>query len=45
MDFLISIWEFFQNNILTKPEYFFGFIVLIGNLILKRPIFDAIAEY
>ncbi|CUP25367.1 MAG: PTS ascorbate transporter subunit IIC [Clostridium baratii] len=45
MDFLISIWEFFQNNILTKPAFFIGFIVLIGYLLLKRPIYDAIAGF
>lgn len=45
MDFLVSIWGFFQNNILTKPAFFIGFIVLVGYLLLKRPIYDAIAGF
>ncbi|MDQ0150824.1 PTS ascorbate transporter subunit IIC [Eubacterium multiforme] len=45
MNFLISIWEFFQDNILTKPAFFIGFIVLIGYLLLKRPVYDAIAGF
>ena len=45
MDFIIYIWEFFQNNILTKPAFFIGFIVLIGYLLLKRPFYDALAGF
>lgn len=45
MEFILCIWAFFQNNILTKPAFFVGFIVLIGYLLLKRPIYDAIAGF
>ena len=34
MDFLLTIWNFFQNNILTQPAYFVGLMVLIGSLLL-----------
>jgi len=45
MDILINIWKFFQINILTNPAFFIGFIVLIGYLLLKRPIYEAIAGF
>lgn len=45
MDFLVSIWKFFQVNILTNPAFFVGFIVLIGYLLLKRPVYDAFAGF
>lgn len=45
MDFIISIWQFFQVNILTQPAFFVGFIVLIGYLLLKRPVYDAFAGF
>lgn len=45
MDFLINIWKFFQTNILTQPAFFIGFIVLIGYLLLKKPIYEAFAGF
>lgn len=45
MDFFMDIWSFFQINILTKPAFFIGFIVLIGYLLLKRPIYEAFAGF
>ena len=27
MEILLAVWEFFQNNILTKPQFFIGFII------------------
>ncbi|MPQ44259.1 PTS ascorbate transporter subunit IIC [Clostridium tarantellae] len=45
LSILMCIWEFFQNNILTQPAFFIGFIVLIGYILLKRPIYDAIAGF
>lgn len=45
MEILLSIWKFFQVNILTNPAFFIGFIVLIGYLLLKRPIYEAIAGF
>lgn len=43
--FLMDIWEFFANNILTKPEILIGVIVLIGYILLKRPIYECIAGF
>lgn len=45
MNILLGIWNFFQTNILTNPAFFIGFIVLIGYLLLKRPIYEAIAGF
>ncbi|MBW6410242.1 PTS ascorbate transporter subunit IIC [Clostridium weizhouense] len=45
MDFLLAIWKFFQVNILTNPAFFIGFIVLIGYLLLRRPIYEAAAGF
>lgn len=45
MDFLMPIWEFFQNNILTRPQFFIGFIVFIGYLLLRKPIYEAVAGF
>lgn len=45
MDFFIKIWEFFQVNILTQPAFFIGFIVLLGYLLLRRPIYEAFAGF
>ncbi len=43
MDSIISIWTFFQQNILIKPAFFIGFIVLIGYILLKKPLHEAFA--
>ncbi|MDZ5000497.1 PTS ascorbate transporter subunit IIC, partial [Clostridium perfringens] len=45
MEFIVSIWQFFQVNILTQPAFFVGFIVLIGYLLLKRPLYEAFAGF
>jgi len=45
MDFLLSIWTFFQSNILTQPAYFVGLMVLIGSLLLRKPIYEAYAAF
>ena len=45
MEFLLDIWGFFQNNILTKPQFFIGFIVLVGYLLLGKPIHECIAGF
>lgn len=45
MEILLAIWKFFQVNILTNPAFFIGFIVLIGYLLLQRPIYEAIAGF
>ncbi|OON99450.1 MAG: PTS ascorbate transporter subunit IIC [Epulopiscium sp. Nele67-Bin004] len=43
MDFILGIWSFFQDNILTKPAFFIAFIVLIGYMLLGRKIYEAYA--
>ena len=45
MEFLLAIWEFFQNNILTKPQFFIGFIVFVGYALLKKPIYECLAGF
>ena len=45
MDFLLNIWSFFASNILTQPAYFIGLIVLIGYLLLRKPIYEAFAGF
>ncbi|MDO4432245.1 MAG: PTS ascorbate transporter subunit IIC [Aerococcaceae bacterium] len=45
MDFLLPIWQFFFANILTKPAFFVGFIVLLGYLLLGRKWYDALAGF
>jgi PTS system ascorbate-specific IIC component len=45
MDFLLTIWEFFVTNILSKPQYFIGLITLIGYLLLRRPFYEAFAGF
>lgn len=37
--------DFFADNILTKPEFLIGFIVLIGYILLRRPIYECIAGF
>lgn len=45
MDILMPIWEFFQNNILTKPQFFIGFIVFIGYALLRKPVYECLAGF
>lgn len=45
MEFIMSIWDFFAKNILTQPAYFIGLIVLVGYLLLRKPIYDAFAGF
>ena len=45
MDILISVWEFFQNNVLTKPQFFIGFIVFAGYALLRKPIYECLAGF
>ncbi len=37
------VWTFFVNNVLTKPQYMIGLIVLIGYLLLRRPWYDVVS--
>ncbi|MBQ9495933.1 MAG: PTS ascorbate transporter subunit IIC [Treponema sp.] len=45
MHVLLSIWGFFQNNILTKPAFFVGIIVFLGYLLLRKPFYEALAGF
>lgn len=45
MNVLLLVWKFFQDNVLTQPAFFVGFIVLVGYLLLKKPIYDCIAGF
>lgn len=45
MNIVLQIWGFFQDNILTKPAFFVGFIVFIGYLLLRKPIYDAFGGF
>ena len=45
MTILVQIWSFFQNNIMTKPAFFVGLMVLVGYLLLRRPIYVAFAGF
>lgn len=45
MELLISSFEFFVNNILTKAEFFVGILVFIGYLLLKKPIHQAFSGF
>lgn len=42
---VLSIFEFFVNNILTKPEFFVGILVFIGYLLLKKPLYQAFSGF
>lgn len=45
MNYVMNIWDFFATNILTQPAYFIGLLVLIGYLLLKKPLYDAFAGF
>lgn len=45
MDFILNIWSYFATNILTQPAYFIGLIVLVGYILLRKPIYDAFAGF
>lgn len=45
MEFLQTVWKFFMDNILTQPNFFIGFIVLIGYILLRKPFYESIAGF
>lgn len=45
LNFLLSAWDYFAQNILTQPAFLIGFIVLIGYLLLKKPFYECIAGF
>lgn len=45
LNFLLLIWDYFAENILTQPAFLIGFIVLIGYLLLKKPWYESVAGF
>ncbi len=45
IQFLLTIWKFFMDNILTQPNFFIGFIVLLGYMLLRKPFYESIAGF
>lgn len=45
MEILLFVWEYFVNNFLTQPAYFIGLLVVVGYLLLKKPIYEVLAGF
>ncbi|OEH83207.1 PTS ascorbate transporter subunit IIC [Enterococcus rivorum] len=45
LDFLLGIWDYFAANILTQPAFLIGFIVLLGYMLLRKPLYESIAGF
>lgn len=45
LDILMKIWDYFANNILTQPAYMIGFIVLLGYILERKPLYESIAGF
>lgn len=45
MNILLNVLNWFSQNILQKPAFFVGLIVLIGYLLLKKPLHDVFAGF
>lgn len=45
LNILMAIWTYFAANILTQPAFLIGFIVLIGYLLLKKPLYECISGF
>lgn len=45
LNFLLSIWSYFAANILTQPAFLIGFIVLLGYILLKKPLYESVAGF
>ncbi|MBP1043508.1 PTS ascorbate transporter subunit IIC [Vagococcus sp. BWB3-3] len=45
LNFLLAIWSYFAANILTQPAFLIGFIVLLGYILLKKPLYESIAGF
>lgn len=44
-DLLLRGWDYFAQNILTQPAFLIGFIVLIGYVLLKKPLYECVAGF
>lgn len=42
---VMAVWDYFASNILTQPAYMIGFIVLIGYMLEKKPIYESLAGF
>ncbi|MBS4750057.1 PTS ascorbate transporter subunit IIC [Carnobacteriaceae bacterium zg-ZUI78] len=45
MDIVKGLIEFFSKNILQKPEFFVGLLVIIGYLLLRKPLHEVFAGF
>ncbi|WP_373898055.1 PTS ascorbate transporter subunit IIC [Haloimpatiens sp. FM7315] len=45
MELFLQIFNVFSNNILTKPEFFVGLIVLVGYMLLKKPFHESFSGF
>lgn len=45
MDLFLNIFKVFSDNILTKPEFFVGLIVLVGYLLLRKPLYETFSGF
>lgn len=45
MNIILNIFAFFTDNILTKPEFFIGLIVLIGYILLDKPWYESLSGF
>ena len=42
MDILMLVWEYFADNILQKPEFMIGAIVMVGYILLGKPWYETL---
>ncbi len=45
MDIIFTILNWFSQNILQKPAFFVGLLVLVGYALLKKPLHDVFAGF
>ncbi|MDH6363937.1 PTS system ascorbate-specific IIC component [Enterococcus sp. PF1-24] len=45
MDIFMKAWSYFAANILMKPAFLIGFIVLLGYMLLKKPFYESVAGF
>lgn len=45
MNFFVDALNWFAKNILQQPAFFVGLLVLIGYLLLKKPLHDVFAGF
>lgn len=43
MDILMIIWSYFATNILQKPEFMIGLIVMVGYILLGKPWYETLS--